>query len=303
MGSLGWDKEDAYGMKDISRADIEKNMHLVSKKEHPHQTIVNVGCGDKENVVAIGGDNLVIMAGPCAVTTEEDLMIVAENVKKAGAHMLRGGAYKPLTFPHKDPSKQVEGLKFLRAAGDKFQLPVVTEVLDPRDVEVVGKYADMFQIGARNMSNYPLLREVGKHKKPVLLKRHMGLSLRDWLGAAEHIMKEGNTNIVLCERGISVPHTHDPNARFIMDVQAIPAAKLHTHLPVIADPSHSTFNRKLVAPMARAAVGAGADGIIIDVSRYPEQDPVDPLQALGFEDFSKLVQEMKIIGSSIGRTI
>lgn len=301
--TIGFDKVDSYGLKDISAKDIQNNLFLSIKKNEDHKTIVSVDCGSKKDVVQIGGDELVIMAGPCAVTTEEELMLTAQNAKKHGAKMLRGGAYKPLTFPHKDPSKREEGLKILRKAGDKYGLPVVTEVMDTREVELVGKYADMLQIGARNMSNFSLLKEVGEFGKPVLLKRHMGLSLRDWLGAAEHILKAGNNNVVLCERGISVPHTHDPNARFIMDVQVIPAAKYFTHLPVIADPSHSTFNRKLVAPMARAAISAGADGLIIDVTQIPEKDPVDPLQGLSYESFGKLMSELNIIAGAIGRKL
>lgn len=289
--SCGWDKTDSYGMKDITSGDLKKNLFNIAKKSDDHRTVVRVGresCG----FVEIGSGKPVFMAGPCCVTSDDDMHFIAEKVKMQGAHMLRGGAYKPLTFPHSDPSRKVEGLKILREVSDTYKLPVVTEVMDIRDIQVVAEYSDMLQIGARNMSNFPLLREVGKTQKPVLLKRHPGMSLRDWLGAAEYLLKEGNNQVVLCERGISVPHTHDPNARFILDVQAIPAAKLFTHLPVIADPSHSTFNRKLVCPIARAAIAAGADGILIDVSPTPENDPVDPLQALSHEQFGALAKQL-----------
>lgn len=289
--SCGWDKTDSYGMKDISTNDLKNNLKLVVRKNADHKTLVRVGretCG----YVTIGGNELTIIAGPCSVTSREDMAFVAEHVKKQGAQMLRGGAYKPLTFPHRDPSLKTEGLKILRETSDRFKLPVVTEVIDVRLVHEVAEYADMLQVGARNMSNFPLLEELGKLRKPVLLKRHPGMSIRDWLGAAEYILKGGNDQVVLCERGIVAPHTHDPNARFIIDIQAIAAAQQFTHLPVIADPSHSTFNMRFVGPMACAAVAAGADGIIIDVSPDPEHEPVDPLQALSHEEFGEIAQKL-----------
>ncbi len=300
--SAGWNKTDAYGMKDISRSDLEGNLIRVAKTDEEHRTVITVGY-EEIGKVRIGGDKVTLMAGPCAVTTLEDLEHVAGHVKPAGAAMLRGGAYKPLTFPYNDPSTRYEGLQWLRQAAVRFKLPVVTECMEIDDVPHFLEYADMIQVGARNMSNFPLLRQLGEVRKPILLKRHPGMSLRDWLGAAEYILSGGNDQVVLCERGIVVPHTHDPNARFIMDVQVIAAAKAFTHLPVIADPSHSTFNRQFVAPMARAAVAAGADGLLIDVSRYPEQDPVDPLQSLGYEALEKLVAELRVIAKALGRTV
>ena len=300
--SAGWNKTDAYGMKDISGNDLEKNLARVAKTSEEHRTVVVVGTATTDKV-RIGAEKVILMAGPCAVTTLEDLEHIARHVKSAGAVMLRGGAYKPLTFPYNDPSTRFKGIQWLHQVAGRFKLPVVTECMEIDDIPHFLEYADMIQVGARNMSNFPLLRKLGEVRKPILLKRHPGMSLRDWLGAAEYILAGGNDQVVLCERGIVAPHTHDPNARFIMDVQAIAAAKSFTHLPVIADPSHSTFNRQYVAPMARAAVAAGADGLLIDVSRYPERDPVDPLQALSYESLDQLIAQLRVISSVFGRTL
>ncbi len=188
-------------------------------------------------------------------------------------------------------------------AGKEYGLPIVTEVMDTKLVGKVSEYTDILQIGARNMQNFPLLEEVGKTKKPVLLKRHPGTSLRDLLGAAEWIMAQDNSNVILCERGISAPHTHNQNARFLPDIAAISYLKGLTHLPVIYDPSHSTFNRDMVSPMAKAAVAAGADGILIDVHPYPEKAAVDPLQALNYKSFEILISELKKVADAVGRKI
>ena len=279
-------------MKDISKKDQRNNIPLVSRKTASQKTIINIR-GFK-----IGGPEFIVMAGPCTVESEEQLENVAQNIKKCGAQILRGGAYKPLTFPYRNSRTyelREKGLKIINAVKKNENIPVVTEVLDVRNVYKVARVADILQIGARNMQNFPLLEEVAKTKKPILLKRHFGASLRDWLGAAEYILYHGNPNVILCERGIAAPHTHHPHSRFIVDLQVVPAAKERTHLPIIVDPSHSTFRRKYVAAIARAACAVGADGIIIDVHPTPSKAAVDPLQALNYKQFGKLVGDLKKI--------
>jgi 3-deoxy-7-phosphoheptulonate synthase len=196
-----------------------------------------------------------------------------------------------------------EGLRYLRRAGDETGLPVLTEVVDVRLVAQVARVADLLQVGARNMQNFPLLQEVGRSGKPVLLKRHFGASLRDWLGAAEYILSQGNERVILCERGIVAPHTHSPNSRFIADLQVIPAVREFSHLPVVVDPSHATFRRPYVAPIARGAIAVGADGILIDVHPNPSEAAVDPLQALDFEAFGALMGELRAVGEAVGRRL
>jgi 3-deoxy-7-phosphoheptulonate synthase len=199
-------------MKDISEADLRNNIPLAAARADGRRTIVKVGS------VEIGGDRIVVIAGPCAVESEEQVLDIARAVKKAGAAILRGGAFKPLTFPYRNERTYElgeEGLRFLRRAGDETGLPVVTEVVDVRLVDLVATYADVLQVGARNMQNFPLLQEVGRTGKPVLLKRHFGASLRDWLGAAEYVLHQGNPSVILCERGVSAPHTHAPTARVL----------------------------------------------------------------------------------------
>ena len=287
-------------LKDISEQDIRGNIQLASKKSDDHRSQVKVGD------VVFGGDKFVVIAGPCAVENREQVLDIAQAVKKGGATVMRGGAFKPMTFPYRNEKTfelGEEGLKYLAEVRDTTGLPVVTEVLDPRDVEMVASYADMLQIGARNMQNFPLLTEVGNSGKPVLLKRHFGCSLRDWLGAAEYILYHGNPNVVLCERGITAPHTHEPASRFIVDIQVIPAVREYSHLPVIVDPSHATFKRAYVPPIAKAALAVGADGIIMDVHPVPEQAAIDPLQALSYPTFEKLMGELRAIGQAVGRPV
>lgn len=287
-------------MKDLSESDLKERIPLAAKRSEGERSTIRVGD------VVIGDDRVVVMAGPCAVESQEQVLEIAHQVKAAGASILRGGAYKPLTFPYRGDSffeLRETGLKYLAEAGKAAGLPVVTEVMDPRLVETVAEYADILQIGARNMQNFPLLEEAARAHKPVLLKRHFGCSLRDWLGAAEYLLYGGNPNVILCERGVVAPHTHEVTSRFIVDIQAIPAVKEYSHLPVIVDPSHSTFKRKYVAPVARAAVAAGADGILIDVHPVPEKAAVDPLQALSYEAFEKLMVELGVIAQVIGRSI
>ena len=285
-------------MKDVSDNDIKNNFPLAAAKHEGHKTVVKIGA------VEVGGGKLAVFAGPCAVENEAQIIDIARAVKKAGAVALRGGAYKPLTFPYRS-DKMFElgeqGLRFLRQAGDEAGLPVVTEVVDVRLVEQVAKYADILQLGARNMQNFPLLQEAGRTGKPVLLKRHFGAGLRDWLGAAEYILHQGNERVILCERGVVAPHTHAVTSRFIVDLQVIPAVREYSHLPVIVDPSHATFRRRYVAPIAKAGIAVGADGIIIDVHPTPEQAAVDPLQALDYDAFGALMNDLRGIGQVLGR--
>ena len=287
-------------MKDLSESDLRNNIPLASAKYDGHQSIVRVG--DLE----IGGERLVVMAGPCAVESEEQVLEIAMAVKAAGATVLRGGAYKPLTFPYRN-ERMFElgevGLRYLKQASEKSGLPIVTEVTDVRLVEQVANYADILQVGARSMQNFQLLQEVGKCDKAVLLKRNFGASLRDWLGAAEYILHQGNPRVILCERGVVAPHTHSPTSRFIVDLQVIQAVREYSHLPVIVDPSHATFRRPYVAPIARGAIAVGADGILIDVHPIPEKAVVDPLQALDYQAFGKLMGELRGIAQVMGRTL
>ena len=287
-------------MKDITDSDLKERIPLAARNSESHRSTINVGG------VIIGGDRITVMAGPCAVESRDQVLEIAHRVKAAGATVLRGGAYKPLTFPYRTDSvfelREI-GLEYLAEAGKAAGLPVVTEVMDQRLVSIVAEHADILQIGARNMQNFPLLEEVAKTGKPVMLKRHFGCSLRDWLGAAEYVLYGGNPNVILCERGVVAPHTHAVASRFIVDIQAIPAVKEYSHLPVIVDPSHSTFKRKYVAPVARAAIAAGADGIIIDVHPVPEKAAVDPLQALSYDSFGGLMRELRGIASVIGRSL
>jgi len=287
-------------MKDISADDLTKNLKLVAKRDENHRSSVTVGGW------TIGGERFTVIAGPCAVESREQIMEIAERVKASGAHVLRGGAFKPLTFPYRNERMfelGEEGLKYLREAGQRTSLPVVTEVIDVRRVELVAEYADMLQIGARNMQNFPLLETVAGTGKPILLKRHFGASLRDWLGAAEYLLHHGNPSVVLCERGVTAPHTHAPTSRFIVDLQVVPAAQEYTHLPILVDPSHGTFRRRYVAPVARASLAIGADGIMLDVHPTPEQAAVDPLQALDYFAFDQLMRKLETLAPAVGRRL
>ncbi|HHY18495.1 MAG TPA: 3-deoxy-7-phosphoheptulonate synthase, partial [Firmicutes bacterium] len=263
---------------------VGKPYKLVSKECQPQGSIVKV------KSVTIGQDKVVI-AGPCAVETENQMLKTAEAVKKAGANMLRGGAFKPRTSPYAFQGLKEKGLELLKEAGDLYDLPVVTEVVDPRDVELVTKYADMLQIGARNMQNFSLLQEVGQTNKPILLKRGLSSTVQEWLMAAEYIMAEGNSQVVLCERGI---RTFEPWTRNTLDVSAIALAKEVSHLPVLADPSHASGKRSLVEPLAKAALAVGADGLIIEVHPNPDQALSDGPQSLNFAEFAEFMAHIGI---------
>ena len=287
-------------MKDVSELDLENNIPLAALKGSQSRSVVTVGGAQ------FGSEQFVVIAGPCAVESREQVEEIGNAVRERGAAMLRGGAFKPLTFPYRSAKMfelGEEGLEFLRQAGDASGLPTVSEVIDVRKVGKVAELADMLQIGTRSMQNFPLLEEVARAGKPVLLKRHFGASIRDWLGAAEYLLHNGNDQVVLCERGIVAPHTHKPTSRFIVDLQAVLAVKELTHLPVIVDPSHSTFSRSFVAPVARAALAIGADGILLDVHPVPEEAAVDPLQALSYDAFGELMDDLRRMAPIMDRVI
>ncbi len=262
---------------------ILKPFKLASKETKP-RSVVKVGG------VEIGNSQFVVMAGPCSVETREQILLSAEQVKKAGAHILRGGAFKPRTSPYSFQGLEEEGLKLLAEAREKTGMPFVTEVISPGDVKLIEEYSDMFQIGARNMQNFALLKEVGKSAKPVLLKRGMSCTYKELLMSAEYIMSQGNYNVVLCERGI---RTFEDYTRNTFDLAAVPALKELSHLPVVVDPSHGTGVRSLIPPMAKAAIPAGADGLIIEVHPNPEKAFSDGAQSLTPEQFTKLMNDLQ----------
>ncbi len=274
---------------------IAKPYKLASRDFRPEDTVFEMANG-----VKVGGKNIVIMAGPCSVEGPEMLMKTAEIVKKGGATFLRGGAFKPRTSPYDFQGLGEEGLKYLREAGDKHDLCVVTEVMDPRNVELVGKYADMLQIGARNMQNYDLLRECGDSKKPVLLKRGLSGTIKELLLSAEYLLSKGNFKVMVAERGI---RTYETATRNTMDINAIPVVHRESHLPILLDPSHGTGKRDCVIPLARAGVAAGCDGIMVEVHPNPEEAKCDGPQALLPDMFVRMMKELKLIAQAIGRDI
>jgi 3-deoxy-7-phosphoheptulonate synthase len=255
-------------------------------------TVVKVG------TVEIGSGSLVVAAGPCAVESRDQLMATAKAVGEAGAQILRGDAFKPRTSPYSFQGLGKAALDILSEARDLTGLPFVAEVLDPRDVDLVASYADMIRIGTRNMSNYALLREVGLQSRPVLLKRGRGSTIEEWIDAAEYVHSSGNPNIVLVERGV---RGFDPSARNTLDLTAVPVAQSLTHLPVMVDPSHAAGRRDLVAPLARAAVAVGADGILVDVHPSPDSALVDGAQALVPDEFAELMAELRAVARVLGR--
>ncbi len=262
---------------------ILKPYKLVSREFHPENTVVTV------NDVTIGNGQPVVIAGPCSVESEKQIIEVAREVKRRGAHLLRGGAYKPRTSPYSFQGLGEEGLKLLKKAKEETGLGIVTEVLEPNDVPLVAEYADMLQIGARNMQNYQLLKAVGKCKKPVLLKRGMSATLTEFLLSAEYILSEGNSQVVLCERGI---RTFVEYTRNTLDLNIVPMVKQVSHLPIIVDPSHGTGKRELVAAMAIAGIAAGADGLIIEVHTHPEMSWSDADQTLSPDEFGRLMKRV-----------
>ncbi len=290
------DEENAIrvmpGVEDVMR--ILKPYKLASREFKQKDTTIDVGGK------IIGGEKIQVIAGPCAVENRTVLMAIAGKIKDAGASFIRGGAFKPRTSPYSFQGLGEEGLKYLAEARKKTGLPVVTEIMDPRDMAILVKYADIIQIGTRNMQNFRLLLEVGIAKKPVLLKRGLSATIKEWLMAAEYIMSRGNEMVILCERGI---RTFETATRNTLDLSAVPVLKKLTHLPVFVDPSHGVGKWDLVAPMAKAAVAAGADGLLIEVHTNPEEALSDGEQSLRPNDFSRLMKELKPLARAVGREI
>jgi 3-deoxy-7-phosphoheptulonate synthase len=289
---LADDLETMPGVDDI--VPISKPYKLASREFKPDNTTIKVGD------VVIGGGQTVVMAGPCAVESEEQLMATAQAVKAAGAHILRGGAFKPRTSPYTFRGLEEKGLQILKAAREETGLPIITEVMTVRDVELVARYADILQIGARNVQNFFLLEEVGRVGKPVLLKRGFASTVEDWLLSAEYIISQGNREVILCERGI---RTFETATRNTMDLSAIPLVKRLSHLPVVSDPSHGTGKWYLVEAMAMASIAAGADGLLVEVHPNPDHALSDGAESLTFENFRRLMDRAKAVSEAMSRPL
>ncbi len=287
------DFELLEGVREVVR--ITQPFKLASRQFKPQGTIIDLGRG-----VKIGGSEIVVAAGPCSVESREQILSIAESVSKAGARILRGGAFKPRTSPYAFQGLGEKGLQWMREAADKFNLFVVSEIMDPSQIQMMGAYVDIFQVGARNMQNYFLLRALGEVQKPVLLKRGMSATIEELLLCAEYILSGGNYNVVLCERGI---RTFETATRNTLDIAAIPVIQKLSHLPIFADPSHGTGRRDKVPPMARAAIAAGADGLLIEVHNDPDHALSDGAQSLYPANFSQLMGELRIIAPAVGRRL
>ena len=281
------------GVEEVVR--ISRPYKLASREFTPDDTVVEIG-----EDVTIGGGNFVVFAGPCAVESEDQVVATARAVKAAGAQVIRGGAFKPRTSPYSFRGLGEEGLKMLATASGETGLPIITEVMAPGDVDLVSRFADVLQVGARNMQNYSLLDEAGKAAKPVMVKRGLSATYEDWLLAAEYVMAGGNAQVILCERGI---RTFETFTRNTLDLNAIPTVKRLSHLPVVADPSHGTGKWYLVTPMARAATAAGADGLIIEVHPNPDVAKCDGSQSLTFENFSTLMSQVRAVRKSVAAEV
>lgn len=273
--------------------EVTESYKLANSKFHPEPSVITVGN------TKIGGGNFAVMSGPCAVESREQLMETAFAIKKAGAHILRGGAYKPRTSPYSFQGLEEEGLTFMKEAREATGLSVVCEVTSLSAIETAVNYVDMLQIGARNMQNFYLLKEAGKTSLPILLKRGLSATIEEWLNAAEYIMAEGNPNVVLCERGI---RTFETATRNTLDISAIPVIREKSHLPVIVDPSHATGVRKYVAPLSKAAIAAGADGLMIETHPNPSRALSDGPQSLTFQQFDSLLEELRPLAAMFGKT-
>ncbi|HMB07157.1 MAG TPA: 3-deoxy-7-phosphoheptulonate synthase, partial [Isosphaeraceae bacterium] len=273
---------------------ILKPYKLASREFHADDSVFEV------KGIKIGGRHLAMIAGPCAIESEPLLNEIAEKVRQAGANILRGGAFKPRTSPYSFQGLGEDGLKMLKAAGERFGMPVVTEVMDPRQVELIERYTDIFQVGARNMQNFDLIKEVGKTRTPVLLKRGMSATVKDLLMSAEYVLAQGNRQVILCERGV---RTFEDSTRNTLDLSIVPNVKGLSHLPIIVDPSHATGRPDLIPAMARAAVAAGSDGVHVEVHSCPEKALSDGPQALLPEPYARLMDELRQLADVLGKTI
>lgn len=295
-GSTGQVPTDTFAVlpavENVTR--IMKPYKLASREFKKENTVISVGDVD------IGSKRFIVIAGPCAIESENQIMEAIKIVQKAGASIARGGAYKPRTSPFSFQGLEEKGLELLKKANEKFHIPVVTEVVDPHDIELVAGYADILQVGARNMQNFTLLTELGKCKSPVVLKRGLSSTVAEWLTAADYILAGGNSNVILCERGI---RTFEDSVRFSLDISSIGVIKRSSHLPIIVDPSHAAGHHALVPSIAKAAVAAGADGLLIEVHPNPKEAFVDGLQSLTPSDFNRLMGELRTIAEFMGRYI
>jgi len=280
------------GVESVTR--IMKPYKLASREFRAEDSLVSI------NGIEIGGRRIVVMAGPCAVESEQQLVAAARAVKESGASILRGGVFKPRTSPFSFQGLEKAGLEILARVREQFSIPVVTEVVDPHDVSLVAKYADVLQVGARNMQNFALLTNIGRSKCPVVLKRGFSCTVTEWLTAADYLLAEGNSQVILCERGI---RTFEDSTRFSLDICSIPVIKRASHLPLIVDPSHAAGHYSLVPAIARAAVAAGADGLLIEVHPNPKEALMDGLQSLTPSGFARLMKELGPIAESVGRYI
>jgi 3-deoxy-7-phosphoheptulonate synthase len=298
LGVVGQKRPDAgliemlEGVHEVMR--ISEPYKLASRTFKPEGTIITVGD------IRIGGDEVIMMAGPCSAETPEQVRSTAAAVRKAGAKIFRGGAFKPRSSPYSFQGLGEEGLRMMREACKAENMALITEVMDANQIELIGRYADIYQVGARNMQNFTLLKELGNVRKPVLLKRGLAATIEEWLMSAEYILSGGNTDVILCERGI---RTFETATRNTFDISAIPVVKKLSHLPVVADPSHGAGRRDMVVPMARAAVAAGADGLIIEVHCDPDHAWSDGAQSMFPAQFDRLMAELRIIAPAIGRSI
>jgi len=298
IGAVGQGRGDAEllavqeGVHEVLR--ISEPYKLASRTFKQENTIVSIGD------VRVGGEEVIVMAGPCSAESEAQVEATASAVKRAGAKILRGGAFKPRSSPYSFQGLGEEGLRMLRAASDRHDLKLITEVMEVSQIELIEKYADVLQVGARNMQNFSLLRELGHATKPVLLKRGISATIEEWLLSAEYVLAGGNRNVILCERGI---RTFESYTRNTLDISAIPVVQQLSHLPVVVDPSHGTGRRDKVASMARAAVAAGADGLIIEVHCDPDHALSDGAQSMFPAQFERLMAELRIIAPAIGRTV
>ena len=286
--------DEMPGVQEVIR--VSKPYKLVSRDTKPDNTILKFA----GSAATIGGTDLAIMAGPCGIESREQAFAIAERVARAGAQFFRGGAYKPRTSPYSFQGLGEEGLKIMAEIRDRFGLLIVTEAVDYESLDLVEKYADMIQIGARNMQNFSLLKRAGRAKKPVLLKRGISATLEEFLMAAEYVMSEGNYNVVLCERGVRTFADHTRNT---LDLSIVPAVQRLSHLPIIVDPSHGTGKRNKVTPLSRAAVAVGADGLIIEVHHDPDRALSDGMQSLYPDQFAQLMNEIRAIASAVGRKV
>jgi 3-deoxy-7-phosphoheptulonate synthase len=280
------------GVQEVLR--ITEPYKLASRTFKPDNTVVAV------DDVRVGGDEVIVMAGPCSAETEEQVETTTAAIKRAGAKVLRGGAFKPRSSPYSFQGLGEEGLRLLRSAADRHNLKLVSEVMDISQLELIERYSDILQVGARNMQNFTLLRELGHSRKPIMLKRGISATIEEWLLSAEYILAGGNTSVMLCERGI---RTFESATRNTLDISAIPVVRKLSHLPILVDPSHGTGRRDKVAPMARAAVAAGADGLLIEVHNDPDHALSDGAQSLFPAQFDRLMAELRIIAPAIGRSI